>query len=419
MVARIKIGKSIRGILHYNESKVTEGEAKLILASGFAGEIETMTFGNKLKRFEHLTELKPTVETNALHISLNFHSDEQISSTKMQEIAIRYMEEIGFGEQPFLVYRHNDAGHQHIHIATTSIQRNGEAISLHNIGRVLSEPARKKIEKEFDLIVAESKKYKQEAGIKPADLEKAKYGRSSTKKQISNVLSAIVGNYKYTSIAELNAVLRQFNVTADRGQEDTQMFAKKGLVYSLIDKEGNKIGVPIKASAFYSKPTYRNIEKKFDKNLESRKPFKPAMIKKVNGVITKYERLTIQTFKAELNKQNVELVLRINDQGRIYGTTFIDHANKTVFNGSDLGKAYSGNAIAQLISSSDQLRTYLKPAISQATYLKPVSGETNHTYLEPNTATDFLNELLGKSQPDYMPRIRRKKKKKRNQGLTL
>jgi len=419
MVARIKIGQSIRGILHYNENKVTDGEAKLILASGFAGEIDKMTFGNKLKRFEHLTELRPTVKTNALHISLNFHSDEQISNSKMQEIAIRYMEEIGFGEQPFLVYRHNDAGHQHVHIATSNIQRDGEPISLHNIAKNLSEPARKKIEKEFDLVVAESKKYKQEAGIKPADLEKAKYGRSSTKRQISNVLSAIVGNYKYASIAELNAVLRQFNVTADRGQEDTQMFAKKGLVYSLIDKEGNKIGVPIKASAFYSKPTYRNIEKRFDKNAENRKPFKPALIKKVNGVITKYERLTIQTFKAELNKENVELVLRTNDQGRIYGTTFIDHANKTVFNGSDLGKAYSGNAIAQLISSSDQLRTYLKPAISQATYLKPVSGETNHTYLEPNTTTDFLNEMLGKSQPDYMPGIRRKKKKKRNQGLTL
>lgn len=419
MVARIKIGQNIRGILHYNENKVADGEAKLILASGFAGEIEQMTFMNKLKRFEHLNELKPTVQTNALHISLNFHSSEQISSSKMQEIAVAYMEKIGFGDQPFLVYRHNDAGHQHLHIATTSIQRDGVAISLHNIGSELSEPARKSIEREFDLVVAESRKFKHEVTIKPADLEKAKYGRSSTKRQISNVLSAVIGEYKYSSIAELNAVLNKFNVTADRGQEDTEMFAKKGLIYSLIDKDGNKIGVPIKASAFYSKPTFRNLEKKFDRNKEKRKPFRQDLIKHLNKVYSKYERFTFDTLKSELQKEQIDLVLRKNDQGRIYGTTFIDHRNKVVFNGSDLGKLYSANSLGMKISSTDKLQTYLKPAISQATYLKPVSGETNPTYLEPNSTTNFLNELLGKSQPEYMPGIRRKKKKKRNQGLTL
>ncbi|CAM4388468.1 Relaxase/Mobilisation nuclease domain-containing protein [Pedobacter westerhofensis] len=419
MVARIKIGTSIRGILHYNENKVAEGEAKLILASGFAGEIENMTFHNKLQRFEHLTELKPTVKTNALHISLNFDSSEKISSSKMQEIAIAYMEKIGFGDQPYLVYRHNDAGHQHLHIATTSIQRNSEAINLHNIGRTLSEPARKSIEKEFDLVVAESKKFKQESGLKPADLEKAKYGRSSTKRQISNVLAGVIKEYKYTSIGELNAVLRQFNVTANRGKEDTEMFAKKGLIYSLVDKKGNKIGVSIKASAFYSKPTLRNLEKRFGTNKEKRKPFRQGLIKKISKVLSKYERFTIETLNAELKRDSVTLVLRKNDQGRIYGTTFIDHKNKVVFNGSDLGKLYSANSIAAQISSSDQLRSYLKPTDSQSSYLKSEPSKSANTYLEPIATRGILDELLGKSQPDYMPGIPRKKKKKRNQGLTL
>ncbi|RAJ31726.1 relaxase/mobilization nuclease domain-containing protein [Pedobacter cryoconitis] len=418
MVARIKIGTNIRGILHYNENKVAEGEAKLILSSGFAGEIEQMTFMNKLKRFEHLNELKPTVKTNALHISLNFHSSEQISSSKMQEIAIAYMEKIGFGDQPFLVYRHNDAGHQHLHIATTSIQRDGAAISLHNIGGNLSEPARKSIEKEFDLVVAESRKFKQEIVIKPANLEKAKYGRLSTKRQISNVLAAVVGEYKYTSIAELNAVLNQFNVTADRGKEDTEMFAKKGLIYSLIDKNGNKVGVPIKASSFYSKPTFRILEKKFDKNKEKRIPFRQDLIKQINKVFSNYERFTVETLKSELKKGHIDLVLRKNDQGRIYGATYIDHKNKAVFNGSDLGKLYSANSLATKIGSSDLLRTYLKPNNTPISYLKPESDKPAKAYLEPASTTDFLNELLGKSQPDYMPGIRRKKKK-RNRGLTL
>ncbi|WEK17883.1 MAG: relaxase/mobilization nuclease domain-containing protein [Candidatus Pedobacter colombiensis] len=418
MVARIKIGTSIRGILHYNENKVAEGEAKLILASGFAGDIENMTFQNKIQRFQHLTELKPSVETNALHISLNFDTSEKISNAKMQEIAIAYMERIGFGDQPFLVYRHNDAGHQHLHIATVSIQRDGEAIKTHNIGRDISEPARKSIEKDFYLVIAERKQYKQEPGIKAADIEKAKYGRTSTKRQISNVLAGVVNDYKFTSLAEFNAVLMQFNLIADRGKEESDMFQNKGLIYSLIGSNGEKIGVPIKSSAFYSKPTLRNLEIKFERNIEKRKPYKLNLIGRINKVFTKYERITKETLLAELKKDGINLVLRQNDHGRIYGTTFIDHQNKAVFNGSDLGKLYSANSIIERISSEDRLRSFLQPVIHQKTYLKAPSSKLEKNYLHKTAPTNYLKDLLDKSQGDYAPTIKRKKKKKKR-GLTL
>lgn len=418
MVAKIKIGTSIRGILHYNENKVEEGEAKLILASGFAGEIDKMTFENKLQRFLHLTELKPSVKTNAMHISLNFDASEKITSTKMQDIAIAYMERIGFGDQPFLVYRHNDAGHQHLHIATTSIQRNGEAIKMHNIGRDLSEPARKAIEKEFDLVVAEKKTYKQEPGIKAADLEKARYGRSSTKRQISNVLSGVINDYRFTSLAELNALLKQFNVTADRGLEESEMFQKKGLVYSIIGEDGKKIGIPIKSSSFYSKPTLKNLEVKFEQNKEKRKPYRQSLIARIENTLSKYERITKETLTAELKRNGIDLLLRQNEQGRVYGTTFIDHQNKTVFNGSDLGKRYSANSLMERVSGADQLKSFLKPLNTARTYFKAEYKSSEKNYLELKTRTNYLEYLLNKSQPDYGAGIKPKRKKRRR-GITL
>jgi len=418
MVAIIKTGTSIRGVLHYNENKVADGEAKLILASGFAGEIENMTFQNKVQRFQHLTELKPSVETNALHISLNFDASEKITNAKMQDIAIAYMERIGFGDQPFLVYRHNDAGHQHLHIATVSIQRDGEAIKTHNIGRDLSEPARKSIEKDFNLVVAERKVFKQEPGIKPADLEQAKYGRSSTKRQISNVLAGVINDYKFTSLAEFNSVLRQFNVIADRGKEDSEMFQNKGLIYSLVGVNGEKIGVPVKSSSFYGKPTLRNLESKFEKNKEKRNPFKQSLIERINKVFTKYERIRKETLLAELKKDGINLILHQNVNGRIYGTTFIDHQNKSVFNGSDLGKLYSANALIERICSEDRIRSFLKPVIQQKTYLKAPSDKLLDNYLQKTASTNFLNDSLDKFQPDYAPSIKRKRKKKKR-GLTL
>lgn len=402
MVAKIKIGKSIRGIIHYNESKVAEGKANLILASGFAGDIEKMGFHNKIKRFQHLNGLKPSIKTNALHISLNFEASEKIDNIKMQQIAIAYMELIGFGDQPYLVYRHNDVAHQHIHIATTSIQRDGQSISLHNIGREISEPARKQIEKDFNLVVAESKTYKPYSAIKPIDPEIINYGHIPTKRAINNVIGAVIDNYKFTSLAEFNALLKQFNLIADRGNEGTEMFEKKGLQYAILTSKGEKVGVPIKASSFYSKPTLRNIEKKFEKNLEKRKPYKQELVNRIDKVLTKFNTVTEKTLIMELKKVGVDLVLRKNEQGLIYGTTFIDHFKKTVFNGSALGKAYSAKAISGVITNKDEAKTYLKRENIHST-----------TYLEPIAKTNYLSDLLGRAETDIAPTVGKSRRKKR------
>ncbi|RKR81853.1 relaxase/mobilization nuclease-like protein [Mucilaginibacter gracilis] len=277
MVAKIIAGKSLRGALHYNENKVLEGKAELILASGFAGDIERMNFNQKLHRFGNLLMLSPNVKTNTLHISLNFDAAERLTDEALQKIAITYMDRIGFGDQPFIAYRHNDAGHDHIHLVTTNIQANGKRIDLHNIGANQSERARKEIEEEFKLVKAQSKTYKTESAIKAIDIEKALYGKLPTKRAISNTVNAAISSYKFTSIAELNAVLKQFNVIADRGAEDSQMFQNKGLIYSLLDANGNKVGIPIKSSSLYTKPTLPWLEKQFLKHEKNRLQDKPKL----------------------------------------------------------------------------------------------------------------------------------------------
>jgi hypothetical protein len=70
MVAKIINGKSIRGMLHYNENKVSEDKAHLIMANGFGADIENLIFHNKLQRFDNLTMLNEKVKTNALHMDI-------------------------------------------------------------------------------------------------------------------------------------------------------------------------------------------------------------------------------------------------------------------------------------------------------------------------------------------------------------
>jgi len=418
MVAKIVIGKSIGGIIHYNERKVASGDAQIILASGFGCEMDRLSIQNKIQRFRYLIELKPTVKTNALHITLNFDASEKINNEKMQLIAMDYMERIGFGDQPFLVYRHNDVAHQHVHIATVSINSDGKAIQLHNIGREKSEPARKAIEKEFDLIVAESRRFKPDAAIKPADAEKVKYGHLPTKRAMSNVVSAVMNTYAFTSIAEYNAILRQFNVIAEKGLEGTDMFRNKGMIYSLLNKDGEKIGVPIKASAFHCKPTFRNLERCFAKNEDRRTQFKPDLKHRIEKVFARYETITRETLIAELRKSGINLIFRVNEQGVTYGATFVDNQRKTVFNGSDLGKSFSASDLLNRLRDKDTLKTYLKPLSKQEIYLQPADSGKSTSYLNLSPPTNYLDTLFAKAQTDPNS-IVPKGKKKRRRGFKL
>jgi hypothetical protein len=350
MVAKVNTGKTIRGALNYNENKVAEGMATCILASKFGDEPGKLSFHDKLYKFLGLIEWNKKVKTNTVHISLNFDVSEKLPVDRLQEISASYMSKIGFGDQPYLVYQHLDAAHPHIHILTTNIQSDASRIDLHNIGRNQSEKARKEIETEFKLVRAESRKKRNTKEIHAIDMQAALYGKSETKRSISNTVKFVGKSYRYTSLPEFNAALRQFNVVADRGTEDMTMFSKMGLRYYLLDAKGNKVGVPIKASSIHDKPTHKYLEKQFKLNDHLRRTHKETLKQKIESCFSGQNPITSKKFNEALASKGVYVLMRFTPAGGVYGITFVDNATKCVFNGSDLGKGYSAKAITERIS---------------------------------------------------------------------
>lgn len=180
-------------------------------------DAKDLSFSDKIRWFEKFTSLNERTKTNTLHVSLNFDSSEKLGNDKLIEIANAYMEKIGFGEQPYLIYRHYDAGHPHAHIVSINIRSDGSRISLHNIGRNQSEKARKEIEIDFGLVKAQGKKLDDSLKLIPVSAQKVRLGKSSVKRAISNVLGLVINQYKYSSLPELNAVLKLYNVLAGPG----------------------------------------------------------------------------------------------------------------------------------------------------------------------------------------------------------
>jgi hypothetical protein len=353
MVARINKGHSLSRSLNYNELKLKQEKAELILAENYPKDMELLTFYDKLHRLTHQAELNERVKANSVHLSLNFDPKEKLNREKLQEIAQSYMEKIGFGRQPYLVYRHLDAGHPHVHILTTNIEADGKRIEMHNIGKNQSEKARKEVEKEFNLISPESKRLQQKLGLnqsseyqlKPVHVQKVQYGKSETKRAIQNVVEHVMNNYKYTSLPEYNAVLKLYNVLADRGEKESLMYKNNGLTYRVLDEKGNKIGSPIKASEFYNKPTLKNLELKFSQNEGLRLQHAQRLRVQIDWAIL--QEKSLHNLSDQLKKEGISVIARQNPEGRIYGMTYVDHTTKCVFNGSDLGRQYCAKAILE------------------------------------------------------------------------
>ena len=429
MVAVIKTGHSIHRILNYNENKVKQGVAECIGAGNYPVDPDKMSFTMKLNRFLKQMELNEKTKRNSVHISLNFDvSEKHLPKQKLLEIANGYLDKIGFGEQPYLVYQHHDAGHPHIHLVTTNIEADGKRIDLHHLGIRKSEPARKALEKEFGLVQAEAQKNDENYQLKPIVVGKAMYGKSQTKMAIQNILENVLNPYKYTSLPELNAVLNQYNVKAERGTENSKVYQTGGLLYRVLDADGNAVGVPIKASLFYNKPTLKFLEQKFKENATKRTPFKRRIKNAVDKKLLS-KKISIPELISALEKQGIHTVLRQNANGILYGITYVDHQTKCVFNGSVLGKAYSAKAIQERcllegVSGQDLLRhpdpkqnIGLQPQTTAAAETKEVDKEYQSVSIL--TGKENVLEVLTQAEntSNYLPnqlKKKRKKKKKRN-----
>lgn len=350
MVAKITIPKSIAAALNYNEKKVQTGFAVCLYAANYLKDAKDMNFYQKLAGFERLNSLNERATTKTLHVSLNFDPSENLHENKLLNIAADYMHKIGFGEQPYLVYKHDDAGHPHIHIVSTTIKADGSRINTHNIGRNQSEKARKEIEVAYGLVKAERQQQLKSPSIKPVEVEKIIYGRTETKRSIANVVGVVFNRYKFCSLPEFNAALKQFNVVADRGKEEGRIYKNRGLIYRVLDANGNKTGVPIKASSIGCKPTLDNLEKKFAANEATKESRKPLVIAKLNECLST-SPATVHVLIELLKQKNIYTLLRQNADGRLYGITFVDNYHKCIFNGSDLGKRYSVAAIQSKLAN--------------------------------------------------------------------
>jgi len=414
MVAKISSGSSIFSALAYNQTKVDEQQAKVILTNRMIEpQNGKYTVGVCIRSFEPYLAANKKTESPILHISLNPDPKDILTDDQLSEIAQEYMEKLGYGNQPFIVYKHEDIDRHHLHIVSVRVDENGKKLD-HNFEYRKSMEICRNIEQKYQLIPADKKEKQAETTIKGIQ-----YGEENLKNQIAGVIRPLMKSYHFQTMGEYKALLSLYNITVEeiKGVTADKMF--NGLVYSATDDKGERIGKAFKSSLFGKTVGYEALQQWM---AQSGEIIKQKQLKdRCKSVMTKIIKSpgNQADFERQLSANNINVVFRQNDTGRIYGVTFIDHQNKCVINGSRLGKEFSANVFNELFISSKE-NHYSQP--QQQTNSN--SGQSDKSNLrfkhDTENSDDSLNLFsmeangsIDSEEEAFIRRMRKKKKRKK------
>ena len=130
MIAKISSTENLGGALGYNFKKVEKGEASILLAAELYQNREgNYTMEDVLTDMKALIPEKYRTKKMVFHCSLNPHPDEKLSDETLTQIAKEYMEALGYGNQPYIVFKHSDISREHIHIVSLRVDSRGQKIN--------------------------------------------------------------------------------------------------------------------------------------------------------------------------------------------------------------------------------------------------------------------------------------------------
>ena len=339
MIAKIGRSSNLYGALAYNNLKVQNENGRILVVNKIIETADNKYSVAQLARsFEPYLFANRNTEKHTLHISLNPDPNDVVSDDKFKEMACQYMNEMGYGEQPFIVFKHTDIDRNHIHIVSVCVDEQGKKIS-DKFEKMRSMAICRALEKQHNLIVATGKEHRQSEKIfRPVD-----YKSGDIKSQIAGVVRHLPKYYQFQTIGEYNALLGLFNINAKIVDINVQGIKKQGLLYIPLNDKGERAGHPFKSSLVGKSAGYTAITTHME-NCKS--ALKNSLVKntiKDAALLALTSTVTEKDFKKKLGEMGINVKIRRNETGRIYGITFIDHNSKTVWNGSSLGKELSAN----------------------------------------------------------------------------
>ena len=381
MVAKISIGSSLYGALAYNGQKMNREEGRVLGANKIIlpadGQID---IARMVENFNLFMPKMGRTKKPVLHISLNPHPDDRLTEQQYEILAREYLDKLGFGEQPYIIYKHMDIDRHHIHIVTVNVNEQGKRLNQDFL-YCRSKKITTELEEKYNLHKAQREKISPDTPIRKLDPS------GDIKRQIANTVKMVGMRYKFQTIGEYNAILSLYNVRCEQTDGRVNGREYHGLVYFATDDSGKTIATPFKASRLGKFASRTAIDGRFERAKE-KIDVAPTKRKVADVLANATDK---SDFIAKLKERNIDVVLRYTDEGRIYGVTFIDHNTMTVLNGSRLGKEFSANAINERFNNPANAPINT-PDVATPIVVPPIEPTAEDTTSDNQSQTDTPHE---------------------------
>lgn len=409
MVANIRTGATVGGAIRYNEEKVNRGQAEVLFWNRMLDPFDTagrMSHERCMASFEPFLQANRRTTNTVFHVSLNPSPEDRLTDEQLGEIAREYMERMGYGEQPYIVFKHRDIAREHLHIVSLRIDREGRKLP-HDF------EARRSVEITRDL----EQKYGLHPSIKGQELQdrkglcKVDYQKGDVKQQVSSTVRSCLRHYRCASFGEWRTLLEAFNVSAEErtGTIDGRDYA--GMIYGALTDDGYGIGTPFKSSRIGKDVGYEALQRYYERSKMALKEY--GVLDELRSKIAdEMERCTSRAeFCEQLRDRDVDAVFRLNAAGRIYGVTFIDHEQGIVANGSLLGRSFSANVFEQLFHAEAKERGVSWESSAQAQPSSKSPSCPNQSFHPLDAVLELVDVQIYEEQQQQ---IRKRKKRSMN-----
>ena len=323
---------STSSAVQYNERKVAEGKASVIFSSNIDDP------RNPMKTFEQYENGSIRTEKMSFHASINPSITDNMTDEQVQEFARRYMEKMGYGNQPFILYKHTDTGRIHYHLVSVRVDENGRKIPDFR-ERKHSQAIMKELAPDFGYTVGKKKEMDQipdnpEEEPKEAkdfnpydgfDPEKGDYGEQL------NAIIELAKTYYFTQPDHFDLVMESLGIRVLRSDFE----GHENMEFQGLDPKTKEPCTPIMSlpDEHWNLPEWTAIHARMSKGqIKTREKERVANLAKTALKKCNTELHT----RRYLAKCGIYLKFSTNVDGRIFGVTFVDHHNKCVFKASVL-----------------------------------------------------------------------------------
>ena len=405
MVANIRSGSSPGGALRYNKEKVDKDEAEVLF---WQKMLEPFDKHGRMDIDACMDSFRPYLEANrrttntVFHVLLNPSPEDKLTGEQLRETAKEYMERMGYGDQPYIVFKHNDISREHLHLVSLRVDELGRKISdSHEYDRSMS--VLRELERKYDLHPS----IKGQEQTDTPDLRKVNYKAGNVKQQVSSVVRSCLRNYKCSSYGEFRTLLERFNVSVEErtGTIDGRNYA--GIIYGALTDDGYGTGTPIKSSKIGKDVGYKALQRYYENSKIKLK--KEGTLDQLRQTVkdAMSPNNTRDEFRQLLKVENIDAIFRINPIGRIYGVTFIDHNKGIVADGSVLGKEFSANVFNELYPAPKEVRQVAERQAEQK------HEEQNHAANPISGIVDTVLDLADTQAYEEQQRQMQQRRKKR------